>query len=227
MSGRGGVRPQGGEGTPWPRALRVGARCFCSSEGITVPLIPLGLKETQELDWSAALKVSTAWAGPGVMEASWSSSGGADWETSSWVDTAELVLLPRAPAPPTPGGCALRPVPVVRTGWFLSCGGSGAGLSCPLATSRQALCEGASVPLWPAAPAPRGWYSNSSRSSAASGPMSVGRVARGEDLGGPSPGPGPPLSGFPPCGARRPGKASVPAPPGADLRALWRGRQHL
>lgn len=152
---------------------------------------------------------------------------GAAWETSSWVDTAELVLLPRAPAPPTPGGCALRPVPVVNrlvpVLWGLR---SWAVLSTghfPAGPVRRCLC----VPLWPAAPAPRGWYSNSSRSSAASGPMSVGKVARGEDLGGPSPGPGPPLSGFPPCGARRPGKASVPAPPGADLRALWRGRQHL
>lgn len=29
-----------------------------SSEGITVPMIPLGLKETKELDWSTPLKVS-------------------------------------------------------------------------------------------------------------------------------------------------------------------------
>ncbi|XP_039701913.1 rhophilin-1 [Pteropus medius] len=28
------------------------------SDGITVPMIPLGLKETKELDWSTALKVS-------------------------------------------------------------------------------------------------------------------------------------------------------------------------
>lgn len=31
-----------------------------SSEGITVPMIPLGLKETKELDWSTPLKVSAA-----------------------------------------------------------------------------------------------------------------------------------------------------------------------
>lgn len=40
---------------PWQRAhsLRPGSRA-----GITVPMIPLGLKETTELDWSTALKVS-------------------------------------------------------------------------------------------------------------------------------------------------------------------------
>lgn len=29
-----------------------------SSEGITIPMIPLGLKETKELDWATPLKVS-------------------------------------------------------------------------------------------------------------------------------------------------------------------------
>lgn len=35
-----------------------GLRGSGSSEGITVPMIPLGLKETKELDWSTPLKVS-------------------------------------------------------------------------------------------------------------------------------------------------------------------------
>lgn len=50
-----------------------------SSEGVAVPLIPLGLKETQELDWSAALRVSAAW-GPGG--GSWRLPG----TVSRWTD---------------------------------------------------------------------------------------------------------------------------------------------
>lgn len=94
-----------------------------SSEGITVPLIPLGLKETRELDWSAALRVSVAWGPRGVMEAPGSRvsldrqgnrprgkvwPGDAHlpaqgvrtarlWRRAAWAGTAELVLLPGAP----------------------------------------------------------------------------------------------------------------------------------
>lgn len=39
-------------------ALEPGLNAFGSREGTTVPMIPLGLKETKELDWSTALKVS-------------------------------------------------------------------------------------------------------------------------------------------------------------------------
>jgi hypothetical protein len=38
---------------------RSGANTFGSSEGVTVPMIPLGLKETKELDWATPLKVSS------------------------------------------------------------------------------------------------------------------------------------------------------------------------
>lgn len=70
-----GVRHQAGHGTPvWrvhlgggslragPQAPSVGSRSRAcssgSSESITIPMIPLGLKETTELDWATPLKVS-------------------------------------------------------------------------------------------------------------------------------------------------------------------------
>ena len=48
-------------GGHWARqgpALESGLNGSGSSEGVSVPMIPLGLKETKELDWSTPLRVS-------------------------------------------------------------------------------------------------------------------------------------------------------------------------
>lgn len=48
-------------GGRWARqgpALESGLNGSGSSEGVSVPMIPLGLKETKELDWSTPLRVS-------------------------------------------------------------------------------------------------------------------------------------------------------------------------
>lgn len=51
---RGGGGRWGQQGT----AVESGLNGCGSSEGATVPMIPLGLKETKELDWSTPLRVS-------------------------------------------------------------------------------------------------------------------------------------------------------------------------
>lgn len=51
----GGLRGHWGQQSP---ALEPRLDASGSSEGVTVPMIPLGLKETKQLDWATPLKVS-------------------------------------------------------------------------------------------------------------------------------------------------------------------------
>lgn len=56
------VRLGGGSLRKGPQAAAMGNRSRAhvsgSSESVTIPMIPLGLKETKELDWATPLKVS-------------------------------------------------------------------------------------------------------------------------------------------------------------------------